>query len=57
MFIVLVRIKENSLGTNFNQENWMLVIWLVYSFQANCFTLFLLSSLRVAAFVLNSALK
>ena len=28
MIIVLVTTKEKSLGTNFNQENWMLVIWL-----------------------------
>ena len=28
MTIVLVITKEKSLGTNFNQENWMLVSWL-----------------------------
>ena len=28
MIIVLVITKKKSLGTNFNQENWMLVIWL-----------------------------
>ena len=28
MIIVLVTTKEKSLRTNFNQENWMLVIWL-----------------------------
>ena len=26
MIIVLVTMKEKSLGTNFNQQNWMLVI-------------------------------
>ena len=25
----LVTTKEKSLGTNFNQDNWMLVIWLL----------------------------
>ena len=29
MIIVLVTTKEISLGTDFNQENWMLVILLV----------------------------
>ena len=29
MIIALVTTKEKSLGTNFNQENCMLVIWLV----------------------------
>ena len=29
MITVLVVTKEKSLGTDFNQENWMLVIWLV----------------------------
>ena len=29
MIIVLVTTKEKALGTNFNQENWMLVIRLV----------------------------
>ena len=28
MIIVLVTTKEKLLGTNFNQQNWMLVIWL-----------------------------
>ena len=29
MIIVLVTTKEKSLGTDFNQENWMLVIRLI----------------------------
>ena len=29
MIIVLVTTKEKSLGTDFNQENWMLVIRLM----------------------------
>ena len=28
MIIALVITKEKSLGTDFNQDNWMLVIWL-----------------------------
>ena len=28
MIIALVTTKEKSLGTNFNQQNWMLVFWL-----------------------------
>jgi hypothetical protein len=28
MAIVLVTTKEKSLDTDFNKENWMLVIWL-----------------------------
>ena len=31
MIIVLVTTKKKSSGTNFNQENWMLVIWLMYN--------------------------
>ena len=31
MIIVYVTTKEKSLGTNFNQENWMLVIRLMYT--------------------------
>ena len=30
MIIVLVTTKEKSLGTDFNQENWMLVIRLLF---------------------------
>ena len=26
---MIITTKENSFGTNFNQENWMLVIWLI----------------------------
>ena len=29
MIIVLVTTKEKSLGTNFTEQEWMLVIWLV----------------------------
>ena len=29
MIIVLVVTREKYLGTDFNQENWMLVIWLM----------------------------
>ena len=32
MIIVLVTTKDKSLGTDFNQENWMLVIWLMVPF-------------------------
>ena len=31
-FLVLVKTKEKSLGTHFNQENWMLVIRLLTNF-------------------------
>ena len=30
MIIVLVTTKEKSLGTNFNQQNWMLVFRLLF---------------------------
>ena len=30
MIIILVTTKENSLGTNFNQQNWMLVFRLLF---------------------------
>jgi hypothetical protein len=29
MIIVLVTTKKKYLGTDINQENWMLVIWLI----------------------------
>ena len=37
MIIVLVTTKEKSLGTDFNQENWMLVIWLRNYFFQECY--------------------
>ena len=49
MIIVLVTTKEKSLGTNFNQENWMLVFRLMYHNQIQIISLKLLTSKSIAS--------